>query len=536
MDDAVTRQQTDANWHKVIALAELEARSKAVVKLDGKQILLLLSAGKVYACNNRCPHEGFPLAEGTLSEGCILTCNWHSWRFNLDDGETLVGGDALRHYRHEVRDGDIWLDVSDPPPDAVRARALAGLREAFDEHDYERIARELARFERADGDPLIALIGALEWAAGGLEFGTTHAQAAAPDWLALRAAMAPGEPAERLIPVVEIIGHLSWDVLMQKGPFPIAPDEADGFDADVFEAAIEDENEVLAIAQARAGLKAGGGDALRAPLERASLRHYQNFGHSVIYLDKAYELAGLLGRRAEAALLLPLVRSLCGTAREDLIPEFKAYGPALQAWDGEGREVPGPDAFRGKGVAAALKLVSAGSGDRAALYDALMFAAADAMLHFDARYRVQTDKPVQENVDWLDFTHAITHLNAARKVCAHQPDLWANALLQTGCFLGRNAKFVDWDQETSQWAADDGGKLIDGVLASMLDHGEPLYIYPAHTLKLATALKEELALNPQAPWRPVALAALNRFVNEPMKKKHMRRAVAQASRFVELEG
>ncbi|MDH3743019.1 MAG: Rieske 2Fe-2S domain-containing protein [Hyphomicrobiales bacterium] len=536
MQTAASRQQTQAKWQKAISLAELEERSKAIVKLDGKQILVLLSAGRIYAFNNRCPHEGFPLAEGTLSEGCILTCNWHSWRFNLEDGETLVGGDTLRHYPHDIRDGDIWLDVSDPPPEALRARALAGLREAFDEHDYERIARELARFERADGDPLDALTHALEWAMDGLEFGTTHAQAAAPDWLALRSAIASDDAAERLIPVVEIIGHLSWDVLMQKGPFPIPADEAERFDADVFEQAIEDENEALALAQARAGLRAGGGQSLRASLERASLRHYQNFGHSVIYLDKAYELAGILGDRADAALLLPLVRSLCQTAREDLIPEFRAYGPALAAWDSTGMDAPDAGSFRGKGVDASLKLVRASSGQRQALYDALMCAAADAMLHYDASYREQTTKPVQENIDWLDFTHAITHLNAARKVCAHQPELWANALLQTGCFLGRNAKFVDWEQETSQWSATDNDQLVDDVLASMLDHGEPLYIFPAHTLKVATALKEELALNPDAPWKPVALAALNRFVNEPMKKKHVRRAVAQASRFVELEG
>ncbi len=529
-------QQTPADWQRAIPLSELEAKTKAIVKLGGKQILLILSGGKIYACNNRCPHEGFPLAEGTMSDGCILTCNWHSWRFNLEDGETLVGGDVLRHYPHEVRGGDIWLDVADPPPEAVRAKALAGLREAFGEHDYERIARELARFERAGGDPLSAITAALGWAMEGLEFGTTHAQAAAPDWLSLRAAMASGDATERLIPVVEIIGHLAWDVLMQKGPFPLATGAAESFDAAALEQAIEDEDEAAALAQARAGLKTGGGEALRAPLERASLRHYQNFGHSVIYLDKAYELLDVLGPEAEAALLLPLVRSLCNTAREDLIPEFKAYSPALTAWDGEGKDVPDPQAFRSTGVKAALALISASSGRQEELYNALMHAAADAMLHYDARYRAQTDMAVQDNIDWLDFTHAITHLNAARKVCAHQPSLWANALLQTGCFLGRNAKFVDWSQDTAQWQSGVNDALIDDVLTGMLDHGEPLYIYPAHTLKLATALKEELALNPTAPWKPVALAALNRFVNEPMKKKHVRRAVKQASRFVELEG
>lgn len=522
------------NWIKAISLAELSKRSRAVVKLRDKQILLLQSGGKIYACNNRCPHEGYPLSEGTISGACILTCNWHNWRFNLEDGATLVGGDALTVYPHEIRDDDIWLDLTEPPATEVRQKALAGLHEAFIEYDYGRIARELARFEQAEGDPLEAIANVLEWAMHGLKNGTTHAQAAAPDWLALRSSIDSENAVDQLIPVVEIIGHLSWDVLMRKGPFPIAEDKAERFDADIFQQAIEDENEVLAIAQARAGLYEDGSDRLRPFLERASLRHYQGFGHSVIYLDKTYELIDRLGMPSEEALILPLVRCLCSLAREDLIPEFKNYAPMLAAWDGKGRARPDPDMFRNKSVEAALEIIVASSGEQEALYNTLMHAAFDAMLHYDARYRTHTDKSVQQNVDWLSFTHAITHLSSARKVCTRQPDLWPNALLQTGCFLGRNAKFVDWRQDTSQWAVEDGDKLIDEVLYSLLDHGEPLYIYPAHTLKFTTALKTELAFNPDASWQAVALAALNRFANEPMKKKHVRRTVTQASHFVNM--
>ena len=212
-------------------------------------------------------------------------------------------------------------------------------------------------------------------------------------------------------------------------------------------------------------------------------------------------------------------RSFGTTAREDLIPEFKAYAPALAKWDNTGENCPDPDAFRGKSVAASLDLITAASGQPNALYHTLMAAACDAMLHYDRRCREQTDRPVQENIDWLDFTHAITHLNAARKVCERQPDLWPNALLQAGCFLGRNAKFVDWQQDVSQWTPEDSDGLIDKVLTSMLDHGEPLYIFPAHTLKLSTALKEELELCPDAAWKPVALQALNLVCPRALQEK-----------------
>jgi nitrite reductase/ring-hydroxylating ferredoxin subunit len=525
------------SWTEVISAEALARKNgKTIVKVDGKQILIWDTGKAVYACNNRCPHEGFPLAEGTMTEGCVLTCNWHNWKFNLESGATLVGGDALRLYPVRIDDGAILLDLTDPLPDELRAKALHGLREAFYEHDYERIAREVARFERAEGDPLETLVHAFGWACDRFEFGMTHAQAAAPDWLALRRAMNGAAASDRLIPVVEVIGHLSWDALMQQGPYPFAQGRVDAYDAAVFEDAIEREDEATAVRHVRAALEDQGPDSLRPALQRAALRHYQNFGHTPIYVDKTYELLGLLDAKVATDLFLPLVRTLCTGAREDLIPEFRAYAPALETFDRTGADVADVEAFRGAGVRACLEMVSRGGGRTEALYDTLMQASAEAMLHFDPRYREHVDKPIQENIDWLDFTHAITHLNASRKICEEQPDLWPNAFLQTGCFLGRNAKYSDWQRDVDEWGVDDGEAFLIHTLDGMLDHGEPLYIYPAHVLKLATAVREEIALRPDAPWVPSVLAALNRFVNEPVKQKHVRRVAHQALSFVEAQG
>jgi len=170
-DIAMTDAVAKPVWEKAVSIEKLENTGKLVVKISGKQILLIKSGEAIHAINNRCPHEGFPLSEGTLSSdsdgevnNCILTCNWHSWRFNLEDGEAIVGGDAVRTYPYEIRGGDLWLDIADPAPEIMREKALAGLKQAFDEHDYERIARELARFEQADGNPLTALTLAFTWA------------------------------------------------------------------------------------------------------------------------------------------------------------------------------------------------------------------------------------------------------------------------------------------------------------------------------------------------------------------------------------
>ena len=59
------------------------------------------------------------------------------------------------------------------------------LREAFDDNDYQRMARELARLRQLGADPLQALTSAIHWSHDHLEFGWTHAYAATADWLTL---------------------------------------------------------------------------------------------------------------------------------------------------------------------------------------------------------------------------------------------------------------------------------------------------------------------------------------------------------------
>ncbi|MEE9209981.1 MAG: Rieske 2Fe-2S domain-containing protein, partial [Kiloniellales bacterium] len=172
-------------WTKAIACDKLAEKGKAVVRRGGKQIALFDTPTGIFACNNRCPHEGYPLREGTLDGSCILTCNWHNWKFDLRTGENQYGGDHVRIYPVELRRGDVWIDITDQPFEARRAAIMANLREAFDDHEYDRIAREIARLRRAGADPTEAVSEAIEWSYQRLEFGWTHAYAGAADWLAL---------------------------------------------------------------------------------------------------------------------------------------------------------------------------------------------------------------------------------------------------------------------------------------------------------------------------------------------------------------
>src|SRR5258706_15787239 len=169
-----------------------------VVRHDGKQVLLVASDDRIFAIANRCPHEGYPLSEGTFGPGCVLTCNWHNWKFDLASGAALVGRDPVRAYAVEERGGEIFIDLRDPPAEQRRTRALRGLEAAILDNDRARMAREAARLGQAGFDAREALVHAFRLCNGRLEDGMTHAHAAAADWLLL-AARAQA-PAERLAP------------------------------------------------------------------------------------------------------------------------------------------------------------------------------------------------------------------------------------------------------------------------------------------------------------------------------------------------
>ena len=95
---------------RVCSLSELEEQGSRVVAVEGRTVLVLADQGNVYALDNRCPHMGFPLNQGTVRDG-ILTCHWHHAKFDLAGGCTFDPfADDVTSFRVEARDGEVWLN------------------------------------------------------------------------------------------------------------------------------------------------------------------------------------------------------------------------------------------------------------------------------------------------------------------------------------------------------------------------------------------------------------------------------------------
>src|SRR5918994_4055654 len=108
-----TQDRSTSTSQKYVEVGPLEGLKSPTVVSGGRHgIAVFISDGKPYAVDNRCPHMGFPLHRGTVRDG-ILTCHWHHARFDLESGGTFDQfADEARVFPVEVRDGEVWVDLT----------------------------------------------------------------------------------------------------------------------------------------------------------------------------------------------------------------------------------------------------------------------------------------------------------------------------------------------------------------------------------------------------------------------------------------
>lgn len=119
-----------AGYIPVAPLEELQQRGVLVVRGRNVPIAVYHHQGTVAAVDNRCPHMGFPLHQGTIKDG-ILTCHWHQARFDLCSGCTFdLWADDVLPYDTTVVDGTVYVSTRPgirPGPEYHRGRLLRGM-------------------------------------------------------------------------------------------------------------------------------------------------------------------------------------------------------------------------------------------------------------------------------------------------------------------------------------------------------------------------------------------------------------------------
>jgi nitrite reductase/ring-hydroxylating ferredoxin subunit len=95
---------------KVGTTGDLKPGDMKVVRTPKGKRLLIHAAGKFYAIDPECTHQGCDLADGSLS-GTTLTCACHFAEFNVVTGQ-VEGGPApepVKTYAVNVVGDEVWV-------------------------------------------------------------------------------------------------------------------------------------------------------------------------------------------------------------------------------------------------------------------------------------------------------------------------------------------------------------------------------------------------------------------------------------------
>ena len=96
-------------WLKVLDLDELPEGRVKPVTCKHRTLCLTHFEGEFAALDNKCPHQGGPLGEGSIEAG-LLRCPWHGWDFHPLTGEPPGGfDDGVETFPVEVREDGVYV-------------------------------------------------------------------------------------------------------------------------------------------------------------------------------------------------------------------------------------------------------------------------------------------------------------------------------------------------------------------------------------------------------------------------------------------
>jgi nitrite reductase/ring-hydroxylating ferredoxin subunit/DMSO/TMAO reductase YedYZ heme-binding membrane subunit len=107
----------DAEWFDAAGVSEIaEGRGKAIALPGRERIAVFRHNGAFSAVTNRCAHQGGPLGEGRIIDGCI-TCPWHGFTYRPHNGcAPPPFTEKLPTYPIRVENGRIFVNVNANPP------------------------------------------------------------------------------------------------------------------------------------------------------------------------------------------------------------------------------------------------------------------------------------------------------------------------------------------------------------------------------------------------------------------------------------
>ena len=306
----------------------------------------------------------------------------------------------------------------------------------MDDLDLGRLARDTMRLQRI-GTPLADVVReGVRYAAPRAENGWDHSMATLTDCLRMSLLF---DESLRALPVIQGLSVAAENQVrrpLRPRPEPADPvaaygsiPEAIGAYPMLVDAERADDAEALLRGLIAAGVPPA---VLRHTLLTAVTDHFLAYGHSMVFVQKAFDLLDQIGWQEADAVLSPLVPEMVLGTRYDKLPYMRKF---LRAWqvaepdlarlargtgsgpfDSAGYRRALTDGAPEEALSALVRALESGAPVTAVI-DATGRAAAERLARFD----IDLDLDDTNEWGWLDVTHTLTYLNALRWAWAADP-------------------------------------------------------------------------------------------------------------------
>ncbi len=301
---------------RVCALEELQRDGVRVVSTGERTVAVFWHNERVFAVDNRCPHMGFPLSQGTVADG-ILTCHWHHAKFDLSGGCAFdLFADDVAAFGSEIRDGEVWIDPQPQEEEAV-AHWTRKLQEGLEQNLRLVIAKSVIGLCAAGRSDIV-----LERAA---RFGVRNRAAGWSSGLSILTAMANVlpqlDPDDRPRALYQGVVHVARSVQGQPPDFDIAALDTEEARPEQFRAWFRRFSEVRSRDAAERCLRTAAAVGLDAQqladlLFAASTDHtFMDVGHTLDFANKACELLDAVGWETAPDVLSSVIPTITGAQR-----------------------------------------------------------------------------------------------------------------------------------------------------------------------------------------------------------------------------
>jgi nitrite reductase/ring-hydroxylating ferredoxin subunit len=413
---------------------ELVERGRLTTKVGSVPVVVFWHDDRPWAVEDRCPHLGFPLHQGTVGQG-MVTCHWHHARFDLSSGCTFdPWADDVRAFPVHVDGGRVMVSPGD---NSVRTDVLRRrLREGLEENLTLVLAKSTLGLLDAGVAPAeIVSIGArfgLENRRGGWGAGLTVLTAMANIVDDLDADTRP-------LALLQGLRFVANDTEGHPTRFPLSPmsgSTADGEQLASWYRSLVDSRSADAAERALATAASGGAspEQVEAMLFAAATDHvFVDEGHTVDFVNKALELMAHVGRDEAPLVLSSLVGQMAAASRSEELSAWR-HPVDLTALIAEHVEMVGK-AMQNRDRLAAPEFAVRGLADGLLADDAAdvmaaMAAAVDAgatpeelgrAVAMAAALRIVRFHTASDHQDWNVVHHGFTTANATHQALARHP-------------------------------------------------------------------------------------------------------------------